>query len=75
MDQGELEILVKSEIEWRRWLVGKVESLESDNKKLGGVVAKLDKCIAKLNVKSGVWGLMGGAIPVIIGLSVYYLQK
>ena len=75
MDKGELETLVKSEIEWRKWLVRKVESIEDEYKAMSGTIARLDKCIAKLNVKSGVWGLMGGAIPVIIGLTVYFLQR
>lgn len=31
--------------------------------------------VATLNVKSGVWGAMGGAIPVAIGLLVWLLTR
>lgn len=31
--------------------------------------------IAKLKVKSGIWGLMGGLIPVIIAISLYIVFK
>ena len=31
--------------------------------------------VATLNVKAGVWGAMGGAIPVAVGLLVWLLTK
>ena len=30
---------------------------------------------AKLEVKAAIWGLLGGAIPVMIGLGVIYLRS
>ncbi len=31
--------------------------------------------IAMLKVKAGVWGLIGGMVPVLISLAVMYLRK
>lgn len=31
--------------------------------------------IAKLKVKSGIWGLMGGLIPVLIAVSLYIITR
>ena len=39
---------------------------------------KLDKAmieIAGLKIKSGIWGLIAGAIPVIIGLILYLFKS
>jgi hypothetical protein len=31
--------------------------------------------IAKLKIKSGVWGLVGGLIPVVIMIAIYFFIK
>ena len=31
--------------------------------------------VAGLKIKAGIWGLLGGAVPIIIGLGIYYLKK
>ena len=31
--------------------------------------------LAALRAKSGLWGLLGGAIPVTIALLIYFLKK
>lgn len=67
MEQGELETLVKSEKEWRIWLVNQVQDMDKELK-------CLNRAVAGLKVKAGIWGLMGGAIPVIIGLAIYILK-
>jgi len=30
--------------------------------------------IAGLKVKSGVWGLVGGAVPIVMGLIIWYIK-
>lgn len=50
----------------RVWIDGKFEELRKE-------VVRVQLDIATLKVKSGVWGLIGGAIPVVIGLAVYWL--
>jgi hypothetical protein len=34
----------------------------------------MTKSVAILKVKSGFWGLLGGGIPVIIALGIYYVK-
>ncbi len=67
MEHGELEVLLKSEKEWRKWLVVEVKDIKKD-------LQKLNVSVGGLKVKSGLWGLLGGAIPVIIGLGIYILK-
>ena len=53
-------------------------------KQLDRCIAELDEIskdvvdvkiqLAQLKVKSGVWGLIGGAVPIIIGVFVYLVQ-
>lgn len=31
--------------------------------------------VSALKVKAGIWGIVGGAIPVIIGLGIWFLQS
>ena len=31
--------------------------------------------IAKLKVKSGIWGVIGGTIPVVIFIAIYFLMR
>ena len=38
-------------------------------------VSQLNQAISALQVRSGVWGLMGGLIPVLIVLVVWYIEK
>ena len=63
---------------WMRWadhLTGVVESHADKLEKLDDKVDTNCVDIATLKVKAGIWGLMGGAIPVCIGLLVYFLQQ
>jgi hypothetical protein len=36
---------------------------------------RIEIAIAKLQVKSGIWGMIGGAIPVAIIVVCYLLEK
>jgi hypothetical protein len=38
-------------------------------------IRKMEVELAMLKVKSGVWGLIGGAIPVAVALLVYFLTS
>jgi hypothetical protein len=43
--------------------------------KLQDQITKVREDIAGLKVKSGIWGLIGGAIPVIATVLIYLLTK
>lgn len=61
--------------EWSKFVLKELERLNSCynhlDKKLDDVALE----IATLKVKAGVWGLLGGAIPVVVGLALWFLQK
>lgn len=45
-----------------------------DGKNGNGVVNKLNKLTTEFKIKSGVWGVMGGMIPIIIVLIIAMLK-
>ena len=51
--------------------------IESITNRLDRIESKLDKLnetVAKLTVKSSIWGLIGGSIPVIVLIGIQYLK-
>ena len=54
-------------LSWLERIEGKVDCIDKK-------VAKHGEAIAGLKARSGIWGLIGGAIPVVIGLA-YLLLK
>lgn len=52
----------------REWIEKHFESLRKE-------VVKVQVDIATLKVKAGVWGLFGGAIPILIALGVYWITR
>ena len=56
MEVNELETLINNEIEWRK-------ELYKDVSKIKGDMTYVKVAIGKLNVKSTVWGLLGGMVP------------
>lgn len=51
----------------RKWIEGKFDSLTRE-------VVLLRVGVAKLSVKCGVWGLVGGSIPVLIMLAIIVIR-
>lgn len=52
--------------------------LESNTKCLHEIKNELTSIkieIAKLKVKSGIWGMIGGVIPVAIGIAIWLFKK
>ena len=63
---------------WVRWKNYVLEELKRGNRVQETILKNQTKIhieIATLKVKSGVWGLLGGAIPVIIGLAIFFLKN
>ena len=63
---------------WNEWKHYVLEEL----KRLADCSAEIDKKLdliaerqSALMVKAGVWGIFGGAIPVVIGLGVYFIER
>lgn len=64
--------------EWSRHVLAELKRLsdKSDqlDRKLDDRLTQLAIEIAKLKVKASVWGMLGGALPVLIGLLVWLLE-
>ena len=52
----------------REWIDDKFESLRRE-------IVKVQIDIATLKVKSGIWGLIGGSIPILITLLIYLVTR
>ena len=61
--------------EYSRLVISELKRLSSWCKIIDEKLAQSNIEIAKLKVKAGFWGLLGGAIPVIIGIGVYLLTR
>lgn len=49
--------------------------LEDNDKEIFKRLNNIDVKLAKLSVKSGIWGLIGACIPVAIGLAVVIFKS
>ena len=61
--------------EWSRHVLSELERLNKWNENIANKQNEILVQIAMLKVKSGVWGLIGGAIPVAIGIVIMYLRS
>ena len=67
-----------SENGWQEWSKHVLKTLEDLNDKYESLDEKVNQIridIAKLQVKAGIWGAMGGAVPVVIGLAIWILRS
>lgn len=58
----------------RKVVLYQLKELESDSKEHGQTLMRIREDIAMLKVKSGVWGLLGGSIPVAILLILEWVK-
>jgi len=72
--------------EWSRYVLAEIQRLDvfcesllradaDDKADLNAELQAIKIEIAMLNVKSGIWGLIGGLVPVLIVLVLEYLKK
>ena len=63
---------------WNQWSKHVLKELERLNEVMERLEAKLnevEKDLVMLKVKSGVWGLIGGAIPAVSILIMWLVKK
>jgi len=68
VDVKELETLINNEIEWRKVLYKDVNNIKNN-------VTLMRVSIGKLNVKSTIWGLLGGMVPAGIVLIFLIIKQ
>jgi len=64
--------------DWNSWSKYVLMELERLNKCYKGLDKKVDDIrmdIVALKVKAGLWGALGGALPVLVALGIWVLQK
>lgn len=60
--------------EWGKYVLKELERLNACYASLDEKVDKTNIEIAKLKIKSGVWGAIAGLIPVVIVLIIVYIK-
>ena len=64
--------------EWSKHVLAELKRLSNKSdrldEKLDNRLTQVAVEIAKLKVKAGIWGVLGGAMPVIIGLLIWLLE-
>ena len=60
---------------WGRHVLETLKSQSAKIDKLGDDIIEIKTSIARLEVKSGIWGAMGGLIPVIIAMIIYFITQ
>ena len=61
--------------EWSKYVLAELKRLDNSCACLEKDLQAANLEIAILKVKAGIWGVLGGAIPVIIGLAIYFIHK
>lgn len=61
--------------EWSKFVLKELERLNHCYENLNKTAGRIQTEIAMLKVKSGIWGAIGGAIPVMIGLVIWLLRE
>ncbi len=61
--------------EWSKFVLAELKRLNRCYANLDKNMNKLFTEVAMLTVKSGVWGLLAGCIPVVIAITIYFLLR
>ncbi len=61
--------------EWSKHILLELKRLSEGQEKHSKLLGDVRTEIATLKVRSGVWGMIGGAIPVAVGLAIWILKS
>lgn len=61
--------------QYQRLVLSELERLGEGQDKIEAQLAKVEVRIAILQVKSGIWGFLGGAMTVVIMILVEFIKK
>lgn len=64
-----------SDFDWERCLTNEIKQINQSMRDINAQLLKLHIEVAGLKVKSGVWGLIGGLIPVIIMIAFFAFKN
>ena len=58
----------------KQMVLAALKRVEENDREIFNRLNKIDVHLAKLTVKSGIWGLIGACIPVALGLIIAFLK-
>ena len=58
-----------------RFLLQRMDAVEKNARIAAEIGVKIREDISALKVKAGIWGLIGGSIPIVIGLGIWVLRR
>ena len=61
--------------EWSQYILKELTRHNELLEKHNDLLSEIRTQIAMLQVKSGIWGAIGGAIPVAIGLAIWLIKS
>ena len=61
--------------EWKKLVLFQLERNTSEHRVLDRRVSEIQTDIAQLKTKAGVWGALAGAIPVLVALGLWLLNR
>ena len=61
--------------EWKNAVLNAIQDQKDCSKNLSDKLDHITEEVIKLKVKSGIWGMLGGSIPVLIGLGIYIIKE
>lgn len=61
--------------EHKRLIAQELKDLKAGQLSVNETLTSIQVSIAKLQVKSGVWGILGGSIPVALALGVLWVRS
>lgn len=61
--------------EWGKHVLSELKRFNEWNNELADTQRDILVQISALKVKAGIWGVIGGSVPVIIGLAIWFLRS
>lgn len=61
-------------IEYQRLVLGELKRLGEGQERTAGAISALREDMVALKIKSGVWGLIAGAIPASVMVAFHYFK-
>jgi len=59
---------------WGKHVLSELERNNNDHVAMFRRLGEIDRSIVELKLKAGIWGLLGGMIPVVLGLMLFLLK-
>ena len=60
--------------EHKRLVLKELGCLRADQASVASTLVDIRVAIGKLQVKAGIWGILGGCVPIALALAAYYIR-